>query len=61
MDIATFSRTVDGAAGGRENITRKCSSIAQKNELKPWQVKEWVIPTADADARVRDGNGAGCL
>ena len=27
----------------------KCALDAKKNELKPWQVKEWLIPTADAE------------
>ncbi len=49
MDVAAVGGAVGRAGGSRRNITRKCSSAAQKNELKPWQVKEWVIPSADAD------------
>ena len=30
-------------------FARKRPSNTKKNELKPWQFKEWIIPTADAN------------
>ena len=49
MDFALAGGTIGRVGSGREDLARKCSSAAQKNELKPWQVKEWVIPETNAD------------
>ncbi len=49
VDFAPVSRAIGRVTGTREHLARECSSIAQKNQLKPWQVNQRVIAEANAD------------
>ncbi len=49
MEFAAVGGNARRKRRGRINFARIGAADVKKNELKPWQVKEWVIPTADAD------------
>ncbi len=49
MEFALVGGDVSGERGGGLHCARKCAAAAKKNELKPWQVKEWLIPSAEPD------------
>ena len=49
MELAVIGRNAGGEGGGGVHCARKCAAVAKKNELKPWQVKEWLSPSAEPD------------
>jgi len=49
MEFALFGGNLDCRWRNRIDLARIGQTNAKKNELKPWQVKEWIIPNADAD------------
>ena len=49
MELAVIGGHRSGERGGGLDFARKCAPTAKKNALKPWQVKEWLIPSADAE------------
>lgn len=49
MEFATFGGNPGCQRRNRIHLARIGSTDAKKNELKPWQVKEWIIPSATAD------------
>ncbi len=49
MEFAAVGGNYGRDGRGGFYFTRVGAADSKKNELKPWQVKEWIIPTADAD------------
>jgi len=61
MEFALFGGNLDCRWRNRIYLARIGQTDAKKNELKPWQVKEWIIPSADAYSSVCDGRSSGCV
>jgi hypothetical protein len=49
VEFAAVGGNLGRKRRGGFDFARIGASDTQKNEIKPWQVKEWIIPSADAD------------
>jgi len=49
VDVAAVSRAGGGVGVGGGHFARDGAPDSKKNELKPWQKREWCIPTVNAD------------
>lgn len=49
MEFAAFGGNLGCQRRNPINLARIGPTAAKKNELKPWQVKAWIIPSASAD------------